>query len=150
MDRTARQLMDQDGLTVEPDLPLTTLGRLLVEKHQDGACVVHDGKLLGVVTAMDLIFQDKRPHLPAFITFMEAVIPLERPSRTEAELRKMAASTVVGVMTADVATVAPATPGEDVAELMVRRRISVVPVMDNGVFIGAVTRASMLRAHVEA
>lgn len=148
MAKTARDLMDPDGVTVSPTLAVEELARRFTEQHLDSACVLDGGKLLGVVTGMDLIFQNKRLHLPTFITILDAVIPLESNKRTESELRKMAGTTVADVMTRDVKSVRPQASVEDVASLMVDKHLSVVPVVDGATFLGAITRHSMVRAHL--
>jgi CBS domain-containing protein len=148
MPKTAKDLMDPEGVTVAPALALEELARRFTSQRLDAACVLDGGKLVGVVTGMDLIFQDKRLHMPNSVTILDAVIPLESRKRTQFELRKMAGSTVADVMTVDVKSVSPQTSMEDVASLMVDRHLSVVPVMDGTNFLGAITRHSMLRAHV--
>jgi CBS-domain-containing membrane protein len=50
------------------------------------------------------------------------------------------------VMTADVVSVAPQDSLEHVVELMERRRIKRLPVIDNGRLVGIVSRANLVRA----
>lgn len=143
---TAREIMNERPLTTRPDVPVAELAARLLAQGADGACVLDDGDLVGVVTEMDLIFQEKAVHVPSFITFMDAVIPLELPGKLKAELDKIAGLTVDDIMTREPATVAPDTPASKVAALMVEHGYSIVPVVDGDLLIGAVTRASLLRS----
>lgn len=149
--RTAQQLLDDAVPQVAPGMPLPQLAAALMAAHVDGACVVEHGKLLGVVTSMDLIFQDKPVHLPTLLTIMDAVIPLESPRRTVAELQKMAGATVAEVMTRKVHSVGPAATLSEVARLMVEKHLTIIPVVTpDGKLLGAVSKAAMLRSQLDA
>ena len=84
----AHEFMSRDPYTVTADMKVSDLARGLLEHGADGAVVVDGRKVVGVVTAMDLVFQEKQVHLPTFIAFMDAVLPLGT-RRTEAELADM-------------------------------------------------------------
>ncbi len=143
---TAKQIMDPNPRITTPDVGVAELAGVLLADEEDGACVLDDGELVGVVTEMDLIFKEKQVHVPSFITFMDAVIPLELPGRLRDELRKIAGLTVADIMTRDPVTVGPDTPASEVASLMVENGYSVIPVVDEGTLIGAVTKHGLLRA----
>ncbi len=138
--------MNDRPLTTRPDVPVSELARQLLGEGADGACVLEDGDLVGVVTEMDLIFQEKQVHVPSFITIMDAVIPLELPGKLKAEFDKIAGLTVADIMSKDPVTVTPDTAASKVAALMVEHGYSIVPVVRGDLLIGAVTRASLLRS----
>src|SRR5690606_28747092 len=50
-----RDIMTRDVTTLSPDLPLRDAMELLVSEHLSGAPVVSDGKLVGVISASDLL-----------------------------------------------------------------------------------------------
>jgi CBS-domain-containing membrane protein len=144
--KSARQLMTAPAPTLRADTPIREIARRLVEEGLEGACVVgDDGKLIGVVTAMDLIFQEKRPHLPAVFTFMDAVLVFGR-RRTEAELTRMGGTTAAAIMTDRPRTATPDTPLDQLATLMVDKHYTLIPVLEAGALVGVITRASVLRA----
>jgi CBS domain-containing protein len=140
----ARSLM-QPARTVSPELTVEEMARILLDEQLDGVCVVDDQSLLGVVTSMDLIFQEKRLHLPTFLVLFEAVVPLGKPKALK-ELSKITGSKVADVMTKDPVTVGPGAPLDRVATLMVEQHISIVPVVDAGRLLGVITKPAMLRA----
>lgn len=145
--KTAADIMVEPH-TVSPDVTVKDLARLLLEQHWDGACVVGDeGELVGVVTSMDLIYQEKRLHLPTFFVLFDSVLPLEDPRKAEHELQKIAGRTVADVMTDSPVTVDPETPLDRVASLMVERHITVLPVLSSdGRVLGVITKPAMLKA----
>jgi len=146
MSLLATDVMDASPPTVSPDMTVTALAAFLVEQKLDGACVVADGALHGVVTAMDLVFQSQPPHLPSFFHFLEALIPLESTAKVEQDLKKIAGATVRDVMSTQVFTAAPDDSVATIAEKMVSHHLSIVPVVDSsGRLIGAVTKAGILR-----
>jgi CBS domain-containing protein len=48
-------------------------------------------------------------------------------------------------MTEPVITISPEAEVQDLAELMVKRRFNPVPVVENGVLVGIVSRADLIR-----
>ena len=134
-----------EPLTVEPSTSLRSLAELLLERHSDGACVVEDGALVGVVTSMDLVFQEKQVHLPSILSFMDFAIPLESPAKFRAEMDKIAGTSVGEIMSPKVITVGPDTPVSKVATEMVEKHLSLVPVVDGAKLLGVVTKPALLR-----
>ena len=144
----ALDLMQRDPLVVSPDLPLATLARLLLETRADGACVVEDGRLVGVVTTMDLIFQDKRVTMPHYLRLLGWVLPMGKPGR-QAALDKQAGVVVRDIMSTEPLGVVWDAELQDVATLMVDEHITVVPVLQEGRLVGVITKRDLLRAALE-
>lgn len=144
------KIMNPHPLTVSPTLPVRELAELFLAKSLESACVVDQGRLVGVVTSMDLVFQEKQVHLPTFVHFLNGILPLEPFSgRTKKELEKIAGATVAAIMTSAPVTVAPDTPVSEAATLMVERHLSILPVVEQGRLRGAVTKPSLLRYYIE-
>ncbi len=142
----AREFM-VDALTVAPELPVRELVELLLREKIDGACVVEEGdRLVGVVTTMDLVFQEKQVHLPSFLAVMDFMIPLERPERLIRELEKISAAQVSDLMSAHPLSVEVDTPIAAIASLMVDKHASIVPVVEQGRLVGMITKSMLLRA----
>lgn len=135
-----------EALTVPRDLPVRALVDLLLREHADGACVVEAGRLVGVVTTMDLVFQEKRVHVPAILSFLEFAIPLEPPGRLRAELDKIAGTTVDDIMSPKPIVVGPDATTADVAARMVEQHLTLLPVVEDGALLGVVTKTALLRA----
>ena len=83
-----------------------------------------DGKLVGIVTELDLLHALRTDK------------PLEQTLAEE-------------IMTRDVVTVDVSTPVDDIMEILESERILRVPVMEAGAMVGIVSRPDLLRAAVE-
>lgn len=141
----ARDIMIE-ALTVVPDRSVRDLAQLLLERGLDGACVVANGQLVGVVTTMDLVFQEKQVHLPTILNFLDFAIPLEPPSRLRAELDKIAGTTVQQIMTREPVTVEAERLVSEVARMMVDKHLTIVPVVEDGQLLGMITKQALLRS----
>ena len=135
-----------DALIVVPDRSVRDLAKLLLDENSDGACVVEDGRLVGVVTTMDLVFQEKKVHLPSILSFMDFAIPLEPPDRLRQELEKIAGTRVREIMSTDLVTVGPDATMSEVASLMVDKHLTLVPVVESERVLGVINKQSLLRA----
>ena len=140
-----REAMQTEPETVTPELGVQALGELLLAERLDGVCVVRDGELVGVVTAMDLIIQETQVHLPSFFLFLDAFIPLDSPARVERELRKVEGATVADVMSEQVITVRPDDDLSRAAKRMVDKHLTLLPVIEDGRLVGVLDKRSMLR-----
>ncbi len=75
----ARDIMNENVITVTKDTSVDALGRLFIEKNISGAPVLDDkNNLFGIVTENDLINQNKRIHIPTMLRLFDAFIPLGR------------------------------------------------------------------------
>ena len=148
-DKTVRDIMTPDPVTVEPALSVTDAARLMVDKGIGALPVVKGGELVGLVTEGDLIMKDVKLEYPTYIHLLDGFI-MYPPSTTrfEHELKKAVAATVGDVMTAEPHTVQADTSVEDVATLLVDRDVSRLPVLDGDELVGIVTKSDVLRSMI--
>ncbi|MEQ1566880.1 MAG: CBS domain-containing protein [Myxococcota bacterium] len=139
---TARDIMEP-ALVVDPSTDLATFARQLVGADAEGACVVDsDGRLVGIVTGMDLVFREQRVAIAPEASLIDLVLSFG--SGAARTLEKLAAERVGDLMTTEVVWVEPGTPLDQVAAEMVQRRVSTVPVVHEGVPVGVITRRLMI------
>jgi CBS-domain-containing membrane protein len=127
--------------------PETTLVELVAELQEKGVrtmSVVDDaGKLVGVVSETDLFIKEKGVPFS-----MEKVPTLLGQAIGEDEIDDIGVGkgiTVSQVMTRDVVTIdASATLG-DVAWLMHKKKLSLLPVIADGTLVGEIRRITVLR-----
>lgn len=143
--KTARDVMDASPQTVPPDMPVQDLAALLYATRIDGVCVVEEGRLVGVVTTMDLIYKEKRLHLPTFFVFMDALLPLENPLRSAREIEKIAGAKVRDIMSTEPIAVGPEAGLDEIASLMVDKHLTLVPVVEHDKLLGIVGKPAILR-----
>ncbi|MBS3886381.1 MAG: CBS domain-containing protein [Dethiobacter sp.] len=146
----AREVMTRDVVTVTLAASVTEVARLLVEHKVSGLPVVdEEHRVVGMITEGDLIYQDKKVHMPAFLEILGGVIYLENPQRIVNDLKKMTATKVAEVMTSKVYTVKEDASMEDIATIMVERQVNRLPVVDqNGKLVGIISRQDLVKAMI--
>ncbi|MCZ7663361.1 MAG: CBS domain-containing protein [Thermoleophilia bacterium] len=146
-DLTARDIMQAEVITVTPETTVRELADLLAEKKVSGVPVI-DGErhVVGIVTEGDVILQDADLHFPHYIQFLDGTIYLESVRKFEERFRKAFGAKVADVMSTEVLTVEPGATVHEMATLMADNNVNRLPVVEDGVLVGIVTRADVVRA----
>ncbi len=143
---TAQNIMTSEVITVKENATVRELAALLLTNNISGAPVVDDsGKVIGVVTESDLIFQNKKVHLPTAFAILDAFVFLERPEKMEMELKKIAGSKVGDICSRKLISVGPETELEELATLMAEKKIHTLPVMSEGRLVGVIGKSDIIR-----
>jgi CIC family chloride channel protein len=121
MDLTAAQVMQSEVETLDSNLTLDRLMPILSQSSHRGFPVLEKGKLVGVLTQGDLA---------------------QVPSQGEK-------ITVAQIMQRKIITVAPQAPLSDVLYLLNRYKISRLPVVEQQVLRGIITRSDIIRAEAQ-
>ncbi len=142
----AKDIMTKAPFTLRPTDDIASAARVMVEMRINGLPVVDEaGDLVGIITQSDLVAQQKTLSLPSVFTLFDGFVPLASLDKLEAEFRKITAMTVAEAMTKDPATIAPDTPLEQIAALMVDRQYHTLPVVDGGRLVGVVGKEDVIR-----
>ena len=142
----ARDIMTTEVVTVTPQTGVRELAALLLERHISGAPVVDEaGKVLGVVTESDLVFLNKKVHLPTAVAILDAFVFLESPDKTARELKKMAGTKVGDICSQNLISVSPETSLEELATLMAEQKVHTLPVMAGDALVGVIGKADIIR-----
>ncbi|MGD9948719.1 MAG: CBS domain-containing protein [Desulfobulbus sp.] len=142
----ALDIMTKNVVTVNPQTSVRELATLLLERKISGAPVVDEaGKVLGVVTESDLIFQNKKVHLPTAVAILDAFVFLESPGKMEKELKKIAGAKVGDICSKQLITVSPETELEELATLMAEKNIHTLPVLDQEQLVGVIGKSDIIR-----
>ena len=104
------------------------------------------GNLTGIVTASDLVEQDRPLHIPTVISIFDWVIPLEGEGALQRALNKITAQTASELASTDVATVTPSDPVSSVAEIMTSKKLHALPVVEGTKLVGMVSRIDVIRS----
>jgi CBS domain-containing protein len=140
-------IMEKEVVTIGADATVHDLAKLMASSGVSGMPVVDDDrKVVGMVTEGDLVAEDADLHFPHYIQFMDGVLYLGSVHKFEERLKKMVGNLVGDVMTVKVMTVRPDEPVSHAATIMSRHSVNRVPVVDDdGVLVGIVTRADIIR-----
>ncbi|MDR2550915.1 MAG: CBS domain-containing protein [Desulfobulbus sp.] len=142
----AKDIMTREVITVKESATVRDLAALLLTSNISGVPVVDDdGKVIGVVTESDLIFQNKKVHLPTAFALLDAFVFLERPGKMEQELKKMAGSKVGDICSRKLVSVTPETELDELATLMAEKNIHTLPVMNEGQLVGVIGKSDIIR-----
>src|SRR5918998_1964429 len=145
---TGGEIMQSDWPTLGPEGTVEEAIKLFVEERISGAPVVEGGRLLGIITEGDLIFQDAEIKSPGFLDILGGIVPLGNTEEYRREALKSAGVTVGEVMTSDPVTVAPEATLSDAATVMAEQRKKILPVVEGERLAGAITRMDILTLHV--
>ncbi len=148
MSKTVAEVMTHGPITVHPETALTEVIRILAERHISGLPVVDaTGKLIGVVSETDLMWQATDVTPPAYIMVLDSVIYLDNPGRYERDLHKALGQTVADVMSHHPVTIGPEQPLSMAAHLMYDRQVHRLPVVNaDGAVLGILTRGDIVRS----
>jgi CBS domain-containing protein len=142
----AQDVMTSPPITVGPDTPVIDIARLLVERGISAVPVVDaGGRAVGIVSEGDLLRRSEIGTERPRSQWLELL--LDR-SVQAADFSKAHGLFARDVMTRDVISVSPDTDLGEIAQILEQRRIKRVPVVQDGVPVGIVSRANLLRGLV--
>ena len=140
----ASDVMTREILSVGPDTTVAEAIRTMLDNRISGLPVIDEaGRLVGILTEGDLMRRGETGTERQRPRWLEILMG---PGRLAGEYVRTYGRKVDGIMTRDVVSVTPDTPLKEVVELMERRRIKRMPVLDGDVLVGILSRADLLRA----
>ncbi len=148
------EIMNRDVISLKPDMTLKEASEILAKNNINGAPVIDDDKkLLGILTIKDILkFIKSRMEsigiyiFPTPFDFMD-VLPMEIPVEHRDAIKEIARIKVSEIMERRVHYVNVDTDIYDALNLLVKKDISRLPVVDKEKrVIGIVTRSDILRA----
>jgi CBS domain-containing protein len=139
-----RDIMTKPIIGVEPAASIADAARLMLSHRISGLPVIgRDGGLVGVVSEGDFMRRgelDTERKRSCWLAFLAG------PGELAGEYVRARGRKVEEVMATDLATIAGDATLEEAVELMTRRGIKRLPVIEDGEAVGIVTRSDLLRA----
>lgn len=129
LDAKVGDYMTCEVVTVGPDVPVSDLERMLAASSFDGVPVVEHGRLVGIVTRLDL--------LKVFVFTPEHIVPA---------YEHLALTPARRIMHTDVRTFTPDSPLTRVLQRLVDTRVRSFPVVERGRVVGMIAREDIVRA----
>lgn len=126
--------MSHPVITVSPDTPVLDAVDMLRKEHIRRAPVVHDGKLVGIVSEKDML--NASPSSATLLSVWEVNYLVSKIK-------------VKDVMTRKVLTVTEDTPIEEAARIMADNKVGGLPVMRDGKVVGIITETDIFKLLLE-
>jgi acetoin utilization protein AcuB len=129
-----KERMSHPVITVTPETPVHDALAMFKKEHIRRAPVVQNGKLIGIVSASDLLNASPSPVTSLSVWEMNYLI---------------SKVTVKQVMTRKVITVDVDTPIEEAARIMADKKIGGLPVVRAGKIVGIITETDLFKILLE-
>lgn len=141
-----KDIMTKEVIVVSKDDTVEKSANLLARYKLSGLPVVdNEGYIKGIITEGDLIKHNSKVEVPAFLEILGGIIYLDNPNKYLDNVKKSMGHFVQTVMTDDVTTISPDETVEAAASLLVRKKVSKLPVVDDaGKVIGIVSRRDIM------
>jgi CBS domain-containing protein len=141
-----REVMTTDVVTVSTGDSVETCAKLLQEHNISGLPVLDEaGRVAGMVTEGDLIRRASRVKAPGYLEILGGLIYLGSPKKFVEELQRAMSLEAGQLMSKNVIFIGPEDTVEKAATLMVEKRISRLPVVDEQQkLIGIVSRRDIM------
>jgi len=139
----ARDIMSTELTVVAPKTGVDKVAMLMALKMISAVPVVDEGfHLLGIVSEGDLMIRNEPGTLPRTSWWLRWFSDSASLARDYAKTHGLTAE---DVMVRQVVCVGPDAPVDQIADILRRRKIKRVPVVDNGKLVGIVSRADIVQ-----
>jgi len=144
---TVADIMTKDVVTITGSTTVREMARIFETLHFGSLPIVDEaGNLTSIVTASDLVEQDRPLHIPTVISLFDWVIPLEGEHALEQDLKRITAQTAAELASSDVVTISPNAPVSSAAEIMSSKKLHAIPVVEGKRLVGMVSRIDIIRS----
>jgi CBS domain-containing protein len=138
------ELMTEKVLTIGPEAPIKDVAKVLISNGISGLPVCDiEGRVLGVISEGDILYKEHDPregHVGGPLGWIIDGTP------NYAGVAKAKALTARKAMTSPAITIASWEPAATAAQIMCERHVNRLPVVKDGLLVGIVTRADLVRA----
>lgn len=143
---TARDIMTAEVVSVSVDTSLKDLAKKFIDTRYSNMPVIDDqGKLVGVISETDLIEYQRPLHIPTVMTLFDGVFSLGTEKKFKEEVDRVTATKVGDLYKRNPVTCTPETPVNELAGLMSKHKVHLLPVVENGQMVGVVARLDLIR-----
>lgn len=145
----AKDVMKTELVTVSGNTPVKEIAKLMLQHDISGVPVVDErGKVLGVVSELDLMRKHIKPNDPSIWTMIWGM-DADKTKKYQDALRKYLGKTAEDVMTAPALTVDAEDTLEKVGNLMFNKQIKRVFVTKDEKLAGVVSRSAFTKLLLE-
>lgn len=147
-DKTAKDIMTTDVIVAKKDDSIANVATLLIREKIGGLPVVdEENKVVGIISETDIMQKETDIESPRVINFFQGLIFLDDIKKLEDDMKKVAAYKVEDLMSKDIITVNEDDSFDYVANVMIKKSINRVPVVDKENFLkGIICRYDIIKA----
>ena len=147
-DKTAKDIMTTDVIVAKKDDSIANVATLLIREKIGGLPVVdEENKVVGIISETDIMQKETDIESPRVINFFQGLIFLDDIKKLEEDMKKVAAYKVEDLMYKDIITVNEDDSFDYVANVMIKKSINRVPVVDKENFLkGIICRYDIIKA----
>lgn len=139
----AEAIMSKPVVSVDPSASIAEAAGLMLFKKISGFPVIRgDGTLVGMVSESDFLRRGELGTQRKRSRWLEFLVS---PGKAADEYVRANGRRIEEVMSQDVVTASPTASLAEVVDLMTRRHIKRIPVVDDGKVVGIITRSDLLR-----
>ena len=144
---TVADIMTKDVVTIKGTTTVREMAAIFDTKRFGSLPIVDEGgNLTGIVSASDLVEQDRPLHIPTVISLFDWIIPLGGEGALQRDLDKITAQTAAELASTDIVTVTPSDTVSTVAEIMSSKKLHALPVVEGKKLVGMVSRIDIIRS----
>ena len=146
--KTAKDIMTTDVIVGKPDDSIENVATLLIKEKIGGLPVVDENnKVVGIISETDIMQKETDIESPRVLNFFQGLIFLDDIKKLEDDMKKVAAYKVEDLMSKDIITVNENDSFDYVANVMIKKSINRVPVVDKENFLkGIICRYDIIKA----
>ena len=146
----AKDVMQKDPIAVSTDTTIEEVAQLMIRHAISGFPVVDASKkVVGVVSEMDLMRKEIKPHEPGVWQVCVWGVSNSKVAEYADALRKYMAKTAGEIMTSPAVSVEVDEPLETVGNLMFEKKIKRVIVTDRGRLAGVISRSAFTKLFLD-
>lgn len=144
---TVADIMTRNVVSIKGNTTVREMAALFDKMGFGTLPLVDDaGNLTGIVTASDLVEQDRPLHMPTVISLFDWIIPIEGEGSLQRDLDKITAQTAEELASTHIVTVTPTDSVSNAAEIMSSKKLHALPVVEGKKLVGMVSRIDIIRS----
>ncbi len=149
--KKAKDIMTTDVKVARETDNIQDIANILISEKIGGVPVVDkDNKVVGIISETDIMKKEKYVNPPEYITFLQGLICINDFKKIENDIKNIAATKVKDLMSKEVIKVYEDDTFDDIANIMIKRSVNRVPVVDeNDKIRGIICRYDIIKSMYE-
>ena len=129
--KKAKDIMTTNVKVAKETDTISDIANTLISEKIGGLPVVDENnKVVGIISETDIMKKEKYINPPEYITFLQGLIYLDDFKKMEHDIKDVAATQVKDLMSTDVVKVHEDDTFDDVANIMIKKSVNRVPIVD--------------------